>query len=68
MEDHDGAAVHDEAHPAPERAVEPLGKIEEDLNEELACERDFVQFVGYGEWRECDRVRFGGIGCHFGEI
>ena len=68
MEDHDGAAVHDEAHLALERAVEPLGEIGENPCEELACERDLVQFVEYRGWRKCHQVGFGGMAHHFGEI
>ena len=68
MEDHDGAAVYDEAHLASERAVEPLGEIGEHLCEELACERDFVQFVEWWDWRTCHRVRIRGITHHFGGI
>jgi len=68
VEDHDGAAVHDEAHLALERAVEPLGEIGEHLGEELACERDFVQVVEYRGWRKGHQVGLGGIAHHFGEI
>ena len=65
VEDHDGAAVHDEADLASERAVEPLGEIGEDSCEELARERDFVHFLEYRERRGCHEVGFGGIAHHF---
>ena len=42
VEDHDGAAVHDEAHLAPEGVVETLGEVGQRLLEELARERDVV--------------------------
>ena len=68
VEYHDGTAVHDEAHLALERAVEPLGEIGEHLIQELACEGDFVRFVGHRDWRKCRQVRFGRIAHHVGEI
>jgi len=40
VEDHDGSAVHDEAHLAPEGAVQPLGEIGERLGEQLARKRN----------------------------
>ena len=35
VEDRDGSAVHDEAHLAPEGAVQPLGEIGERAREQL---------------------------------
>ena len=35
VEDHDGSAVHDEAHLVPEGAVQPLGEIGGRLGEQL---------------------------------
>jgi len=67
MEVHDGAAVDHEAHLALERAVEPLGEVIERLCEELACERDVVQFFEYRDWRKCHQVELGGIAHYFGE-
>jgi len=67
VEDHDGAAVDYEAHLALERAVEPLGEVVERLCEELACERDVVQFFEYRAWRKWHRVELGGIAFYFGE-
>ena len=42
VEDHDGAAVYDEADLPPEGAVQPLGEIGERLLEQLARQRDVV--------------------------
>jgi len=67
VEDHDGAATDHEAHLALERTVEPLGEVIECLCEELACERDVVQFFGYRDWRRCHQVELGGIAYYFGE-
>ena len=44
VEDHDGSAVHDEAHLAPEGVVQPLGEIGERFGEYLARERNVVHF------------------------
>ena len=68
VKSHDGTAVHDEAHLALERAVEPLGEIGEHLFEKLAREGDFVQSVEHQHWRKCRQVRFGRIALHFGKI
>jgi hypothetical protein len=67
MEDHDGSAVHDEAHLTLEGAVEPLGEIGEDSREELACERDLVHFVQPRGRQERHQVGFGGITRHLCE-
>ena len=45
VKDHDGSAVHDEAHLAPEGVVQPLGEIIERLFEQLARERNVVHVV-----------------------
>jgi len=42
VEDHDGAAVHDEADLPPEGVVQPLGEIGERLLEHLARQRNVV--------------------------
>ena len=42
VEDHDGSAVHDEAHLAAEGAVKTLGEVRERLREQLARERNVV--------------------------
>ena len=44
VEDHDGAAVHDEADLPAEGAVQPLGEIGERLREHLARQRNVVHF------------------------
>ena len=45
VEDHDGAAVHDEADLAAEGAVQPLGEIGECLLEHLERQRNVVHFM-----------------------
>ena len=42
MEDHDGSAVHNEAHLAPEGMVQPLREIGEHLHEQLVCGRNII--------------------------
>jgi hypothetical protein len=62
MQDHDGAAVYDEANLSPERAIESLGEIRQHLLEELSGERGVVDSLegrdrhGHGN-RESDRER-----------
>ena len=57
MEDHDGSAVHDEAHLAPEGVVQPLGEIGERPREYLAGERNVVHVFQTRNHRRRRRFR-----------